>query len=166
MTQKIKLGEEEVELNPENLKFSDANLNDYLKTSAATLAYYNEKHAMAQYISGIRDDKAEEVYERKFKEAKENGATEKLANAVASTDADVLEAKKKARASKYHSALLYGYIRALDRANTNAINLGYNIRKEMDKMGLSIKSLDDSGFVSAEKEADEIVSGNKKVESF
>jgi hypothetical protein len=153
LTKKIKLNQEEVELKSENLEFNETELNDFLKKAASNLAYYNERYAVAQYISAMYEDKAEELYEIRFKEAKENGGSDKLANAFATASDDVKEAKTKARLAKYHVNLLYGYIKALDRANTNAINLGYNIRKEIDKLGVSVKSFEN---MSKEQLVDEL----------
>jgi len=142
MTQKIKLNQEEIELKSEYLQFDESTLNEYLKKSAGYHGYYGEKFALAQAVYSLYDDKCSELYELKFKEAKETGASDKLANSIASTSDDVKEARSKVRMAKYHMNLLYQYLKSLDRANSNAQNVGYNLRKEMDKLGVSIKGFD------------------------
>lgn len=139
---KLKLGEEEIELDPKHLEFNEITLNDFLKKSHAWYAYYTEKCQLAQRIHTFCEDKYEEVFARKFKECKDNGGSDKYCENAARCDPEVVKALERTRISKYNLTMLNGYLRSLDKAMDNAINLGYNIRKELDKLGTTIKASD------------------------
>ena len=134
----MKIGTEEVELNNELLEFSETSLNEFLKKIGGHHSYYSEKYAMAQYVHGLYEDKHEELVATYYKEAKEQGGTEKLAEATARLKPEVIDAMKKVRTAKYNMQLLWGFLRSIDKANTNALNLSYNMRKEMDKLGNTV----------------------------
>jgi hypothetical protein len=136
---KISAEDEEVILNTEHLMFTDATLNDYLIKAPGWFAYYNQAHARAQYVSSIYEDMYDQVYSEKFRHYKAAGGSDKLAEASARVDPDVIEALKRTRKAKENMNQIAGHLRSLDKANQNALNLGYNIRKEMDKLGVSIR---------------------------
>ena len=83
---KVTIGNEEIELNLDNTKFSEATLNEYLMKDAANYSYYHAKYVDAQYYASKYEDMHEAVYSKKFQENKEAGATDKLAEAKAKTD--------------------------------------------------------------------------------
>lgn len=139
---KIKLNEEEVLLDPVNFEFSEANLNDFLCKLPALYAYYSAKWAEAQYENYCCEDQQAAVYAQKFEFFKNEKASDKLADARATADKDVTDARRAARRTKLAMQEIYGYLRALDKAHENALNLGYNIRKEMDKLHSGIKKRD------------------------
>ena len=139
---KIKLGEEEIDLDESNLEISEVKMNDFLKNFAAKYNYYNHAWAKSQYLNHLAEDRYEAMYYEKFQFYKENGASDKLAEAKSKANEDVQATRKVVRNSKYIMQLLFTYLRALDKAQENALNLGYNIRKEMDKLfPQSIKGL-------------------------
>lgn len=132
---KIKLGEEEIDLDEDNLIVSESNMNEFLKKFAGIYNYYNNAWAKSQYLNHAAEDRYDALYNEKFTFYKENGgASDKLAEAKAKANEEVQAAKKSVRNSKYIMQLLFTYLRALDKAQENALNLGYNIRKEMDKI--------------------------------
>ena len=132
---KVKIGEDEVVLEPKHLEVSEVGLNDFLKTFAGIYSYYNTVWAKAQYINYCAEDNADLKYSERFQFYKENEAgSDKLVDAKAKMHPDVIQAKQQARNSKYAMQLLYMYLKALDKAHDNALNLGYNVRKEMDKL--------------------------------
>ena len=137
---KIDINGEEVSLDPSNLQFSHENLNDYLCKVPALYAYYSDKWAEAQHVNYCQEDISESVYAHKFEFYKNDGVSDKLAEAKTKSDKEVMDAKSAARQSKLDMQAIYGYLRALDKAHENALNLGYNIRKEMDKIHPGIKS--------------------------
>ena len=145
MSQIIKLSsdDEEINLNPEHLQFTEATLNEFLKNSPSWFSYYSQIQSRAQLIATMYEDRHEQIYSEKFKIYKTEGGSDKFVEASAKTDPDVINALKNARKAKENLNCISGFLRALDKANQNALNLGYNMRKEMDKIGNSIKSLNE-----------------------
>jgi hypothetical protein len=141
MSQKIKISadDEEIFLDTDHLVFTDATLNDYLIKAPSWFAYYNQMHAHAQYVASIQEDKYDQIYSEKFRDYKAAGGSDKLAEASARVDPEVVEALKQTRKAKENMNQIAGHLRSLDKANQNALNLGYNIRKEMDKLGSSVR---------------------------
>jgi len=141
---KINVGNEEVDLDAGVMNFTEATLNDYLQKDASTYSYYHQKWVDAQYLATKFEDKYEAAYSAKFREFKEQGATDKLAEAMAKSDAEVVELKDKARITKRTKDHLWGFLKSLDKAHENALNLGYNVRKEVGILyKQDVKSLDD-----------------------
>lgn len=128
---KIKIGQEEINLDPEILKFTEATLNEYLQKEAAIYSYYSAKWIDSQYINSTYDDKLEELYSQKFKLYKDQDVSDKKAEAMAKADPEVVEAKEKVRISKRTMEHLRLFLRSFDKNHENALNLGYNIRKEI-----------------------------------
>jgi hypothetical protein len=139
--------DEEIVLDPEHVQFTEATLNDFLQKSPAWFSYYSSKQSHAQYLASLQEDIYEQVYSDKFRFYKAEGGSDKLADASAKTDPEVIEALKKMRKAKENLTAISGFLRALDKANQNALNLGYNLRKEMQQLGSSRineeKTLDD-----------------------
>lgn len=132
---KVKVGDQEVTLESKHLEVAEHNLNDFLINFASIYNYYNMAWAKAQYILHLMEDRHEVSYSERFQFYKENeGGSDKLVDAKVKMHEQVVSAKKAGRDAKYAERLLYTYLRALDKANENALNLGYNIRKEMDKI--------------------------------
>lgn len=137
---KFTMNNEEIILDDTNLQFSEANLNDFLVRLPALYAYYSQKWAEAQHEHFCAEDQYESLYSAKFEIYKSDKASDKLAEARTMSDKDVMEAKNIARKAKFNMQSVYGYLKSLDKAHENALNLGYNLRKEMDKIHPGIKS--------------------------
>lgn len=132
---KIKLDGVEVDLDTKNLEIDEVNLNDFLKDFAGTYNYFNQCWVKAQYLQHLSEDRYDTVFCERFQWYKENdGGSDKLVEAKVKMSDVVIKARKSSRDAKYISQLLFTYLRALDKAHENALNLGYNIRKEMDKL--------------------------------
>ena len=129
---KLKIGESEVDLDPKHLEVNEENLNEHLKTFAGTYSYYNAMLSKAQFIQFLTEDKYEQTYSERFQYYKDNEAgSDKRAEAKTTINDNVIKAKRAVREAKYISQLTLGYVRALEKAHENALNLGYNIRKEI-----------------------------------
>jgi hypothetical protein len=141
---KVKVGDEEVDLDPKVFRFTEATLSEYLMKDASLLSYYGAKWADAAFIHATYEDRYEQAFSRKMREYKETGATDKLADAMAKSDPEVVEIKEQIRNAKRIKDLLSNHMKALEKNHENALNLGYNIRKELDVHNKSaVKSLDD-----------------------
>lgn len=132
---KVKVGDEEILLDPKNLMVDEVNMNDFLKNFASIYNYYNIRWAKAQYLQYLTEDKFEVICSEKFNFYKENeGGSDKLSEHKVKMNEHVIKARRLTRDAKYVAQLLFTYLRALDKAHENALNLGYNIRKEVDKI--------------------------------
>ena len=132
---KVKVGDQEVVLDPKHLEVSEVSMNDFLKNFAALYSYYNAMWAKSQFIQHLTEDKYDQVASERFQHYKESeGGSDKLVEAKVTVSEKVIAARRAAREAKYICQLLFTYLRALDKAHENALNLGYNIRKEIDKI--------------------------------
>jgi len=132
---KLKVGEEEVFLDPQNLEVDEVNMNDFLKKFPGIYNHYNTMWAKAQLIQRTVEDRYENILNDRYVFFKQNdGGSDKLAEAKAKIHEGVVQAKKTMQAAKYVTQQLHAYLRSLDKAHEDALNLGYNIRKEMDKL--------------------------------
>jgi hypothetical protein len=130
---KLKVGDQEVTIDPSLLEFNEATLGGWQDKAGVWYAYYSEQLANAEFLLA----KAEEKYETKYYDAfkiHKAGNSDKLAEANARTDADVLEAQTAATAAKLRVTSLKGFLRAFDKAHDNAQSRNYMLRKEMDKL--------------------------------
>ncbi len=141
---KVKIGQEEVELSPDVLKFTEATLSEYLMKDASIYSYYASQWVEGQYYLSYFEDKYEFLFSRKMRENKEAGATDKLAEAMAKSDPEIVDLKEKIRAAKRAKDHVWVYMKALEKNHENALNLGYNVRKEISLHGKShVKTLDE-----------------------
>ncbi len=128
---KVKVGNEEIELDPSVMAFTEHTINDFLVKDAGNYCYYHQKMVDAQYIASKYEDAYDNLYYKKFCEFKETGMAVATAEATAKCDKEVMEAQEKARITKRAKDHLYGFLKSLDKAHENVLNLAYNVRKEL-----------------------------------
>lgn len=139
-TETVKLGNEEVKLDPAILLFNEATINSFLEKYASLYDDYVKSHSKAQYLHSKLKDKYEEMVAEKivfFKES--SGCSDKTAEAKAKTDDDVKKALQDVRVSKHTESRINGFLRSMDRAHSDAMQLCYNLRKELDKLFSTVK---------------------------
>lgn len=124
---------QEVVLDEANMAFSDATLTEYLKKEAPFYNYFGFALAKAESVLAIRDADYEHLYSLKFAEYKGEGGSDKMAEARTLGDNEVLEAKYKCVHAKEDVRKIQQHLRAWDKSHENALNLGYMLRKEMEK---------------------------------
>jgi hypothetical protein len=134
----IQIGNEEVKLDPASLCFNETNLSSYLESEGGYYNFFGQKLADAEYLQQKYELEHEVIYAEKFKESKENGATEKLAEAYAKSDPDVEQAKSMFLVAKHNVRLLQQHLKAWDKNHDNAMSRGHFLRKEMDKLSPSV----------------------------
>jgi hypothetical protein len=134
----IEIGGKIIKLDPAHMRFDEHTLTEFLQKEAGFYAYYGACLAEAEFLMQRREMEYDIVYSQKFKECKENGATEKLAEAAAKADPEVEKVRLTFLASKYKVRLLQQHLRAWDRAHENAQSRGHFLRKEMDKLNKDI----------------------------
>lgn len=130
----VVLGKEEVKLDPTPLRFDESTLSNYLETEGSWYDYFGAKLADAEYLMQKYELAHDVVYSEKFKENKENGSSDKMAEAQAKCDPDVEAAKNTFIAAKHNVRLLQQHLRAWDKNHDNAMSRGHFLRKEMDKL--------------------------------
>lgn len=149
---KVKVGEHEVTLDSNFLEVTEEGLNDFLKKFAGIYNYYYMMWCKAQHIYQLAEDKYDVMITDRYQWFKEHeGGSDKLAEAKARVNESVIQARKVARDAKYVAQLLNSFLRAMDKAHENALNLGYNLRKEMDKLfPQEVKGISRNAEVDAE----------------
>lgn len=136
----IKVGKEEVELSEEHVKFamSDAGINEYLAKFGGWYSYLNKKLMEADFIKSTLEDEFDKLYSYKLAHYKESaGGSDKFAEAKARSDVEVCAIRERFRAAKLVADQLKGHLRSMDKAHENVLNVCYNMRKEIDKLGSS-----------------------------
>jgi hypothetical protein len=143
---KVKVAGREIYLDPDKLAFNEATLNDYMEKEGGLYNYYGQVLADAQAQAQLAKLEYDVVYAEKFRQAKDGGGTDKLAESQVKVDEDVIKANKRVIFSQRAVELVKNHLRAWDKNHDNAQSLGHMIRKEMDKLGFDIKyqSLDPS----------------------
>ena len=143
---KVVVGKEEVHLDETALDFTPENINEFLTKYAALHRYYQNKHNEAVYIARTLNDQYTVLFNSKFKENKiANNFSDKMAEASAKSDEEVVRLLDKVRKAEYVKDEIYGFLRSMDYAHDNAKELCYNMRKELDKIYPRHVMANDSG---------------------
>jgi hypothetical protein len=130
----VKVGNTEVELDPEILKFDETTINDFLSKYASLYDDFMQHHTNAAYIHSKLEDRYEALLAKKIVEYKMLGGSDMMAKSRGSSDEEVQESLEKVRIAEHVKDRIWGYIRSMDKAHTNALQLCYNLRKELDKI--------------------------------
>lgn len=133
----LKIGTQEVTINPDDLKFSDATLNIFLEKVSGIIDYVGQNLANAQRIVSMVEQKHEYAFINSYKKLKEEGKSDKTAELMAKGDDEAQRLRMALIDAKYHKDLLYHHLQALNSAREDAHNRGHMLRKEMDKLSNS-----------------------------
>lgn len=153
----IEVGNDTVHLNPDNLKFNEATLTNYLQKEGGFYNNFGAMLARAEYLLQHAELAWESLYGQKFRDYKDEGGSDKYAEARTESDEDVVDAKKKVVEARLRVRLLTQHLRAWDKNHENAQSLGHFLRKEMDKLGTdTIRGHDGSGSPGAYASFDEV----------
>lgn len=141
----IKLGGQEIILDNSRLAFNEISLNNFMENLALWYDYFSQKLAEAEAILAYKEYEHDVLFSASYEKSKEDGCTDKLAEANAKKDAGVCEAKKEIIGAKHKVTLLKQHLKAWDKAHENAMSRGHMVRKEMDKLNTDIvfKNKDD-----------------------
>jgi hypothetical protein len=130
----IKFDTYEVIIDPENLRFDERTLTSYIQTEGGHYDNIGAYLALAERHLQNSEVKHEKMYSQRFVEAKEEGSSDKLAEARAKCDTDVNELKSDIVEAKYIVNRLKNHVKAWDKSHDNAQSLGHMLRKQMDKL--------------------------------
>jgi len=135
----VKVGTEEITIDPNDLDFNEATLNEYMQKEASLYNYYGQKAADAQAQLQLAKMHNEIAYAEKFKFYKASN-TVALTESLAKADPEVVKTAKHVISCARVLDKLKNYLRSWDKNHDNAQALGHMIRKEMDKLGFEIKT--------------------------
>ena len=126
---KIKLGEEEIFLDPKQLEFNETTIGVFMEKAAVWCDYFGQKLADADWYLQC----AEAIYEVKYSEIfsthKEDGCSDKLAEAKSKSNPHVEEAKKSIINTRRKKQQLQQHLRAWDKAHDAAKSRNYTLHQ-------------------------------------
>lgn len=136
----LKVAGYKVVLDSKSLNFNEANLNEFLQTEGGKYDYFGRAAVNLEAIFQVRKAEYEQLREGKFDKYKsEDKCSDKLATARAEIDPEVIEARKSMIAAQRNWRLVQQHLRSWDKTHENALNFGYNKRKELDKLSPVIR---------------------------
>jgi hypothetical protein len=134
----IKVGDQEIILDNSRLSFNEITLNSFMENLGLWYDYFSQKLAEAEALLAYREYEYELAFACAYEKSKEEGCTDKLAEANAKKQEKVSELKKEIIGAKHKVTLLKQHLRSWDKAHENAQSRGHMIRKEMDKLSTDI----------------------------
>jgi hypothetical protein len=137
-SEKLKFDKYEVTIDPENLRFDENNLSEYIQKEGGHYDNFGGYLAMAERHLQNKEVLYEKLYCERFEEAKELGASDKLAEAKSKKDVDVVSMKEEVIEARYSVNRLKNHLKAWDKNHDNAQSLGHMLRKQMDKLNSDI----------------------------
>lgn len=139
--EKLIFDEYSVEVNPQNLRFDETSLSSYIMTEAGFYDNFGAYLALAEKNLQNREILHERLFCERFVEAKEVGASDKLAEAKAKSDKDVILMKEAINDARYIVNRLKNHLKAWDKNHDNAQSMGHMLRKQMDKINGDIYAI-------------------------
>jgi hypothetical protein len=140
MRTKIDIIDETWEISTDDLKFTDATLNQFFEKVSGIIDYVGAGHAKAMFWASKLDHEHKQKFIEKFKEFKNEGKSDKNAELCAEGEAEVSAIKLQYLQAKYVKDRLYAHLSALNNAREDAHNRGHMLRKELDKLNMEIRS--------------------------
>lgn len=134
----FKIGGQDIVLDNSRLAFNEISLNTFMENLALWYDYFSQKLAEAEAILAYKEYEYDILFSSSYEKSKEEGCTDKLAEANAKKDPNTCEAKKEIIGAKHKVTLLKQHLKAWDKAHENAMSRGHMVRKEMDKLNTDI----------------------------
>jgi len=141
----VKIGGQDIVLDNSRLAFNEISLNNFMENLALWYDYFSQKMAEAEAILAYKEYEYDILFSSAYEKSKEEGCTDKLAEANAKKESNVCEAKREIIGAKHKVTLLKQHLKSWDKAHENAMSRGHMVRKEMDKLNTDIvfKNKDD-----------------------
>lgn len=124
----------EVTVDAEKLRFDEDSLNNYIQTEAGYYDNFGAFLALAERNLQNKENMHEKIFSERFVEAKDEGDSDKKAEAKAKADSVVSLVKDQIIEAKYIVNRLKNHLKAWDKNHDNAQSLGHMLRKQMDKI--------------------------------
>ena len=135
---KLEFDKFSVVVNPENLRFDEATLSNYIQNEGGYYDNYGYYLALAERNLQNKENAHEKLFCDRFVEAKDGGSSDKLAEAKAKSDSDVVALKEEIVEAKFVVNRLKNHIKAWDKNHDNAQSMGHMLRKQMDRLSNDI----------------------------
>lgn len=142
----IHIGDQEVVIDNTRLSFNEITLSSFMENLGLWYDYFSQKLAEAEALLAYKEYEYDISFASAYEKFKEEGNTDKLAEANAKKDSTVSSFKKEIISAKHKVTLLKQHLRSWDKAHENAQSRGHMIRKEMEKLNQDIlirKSMND-----------------------
>lgn len=136
--EKLVIGDQTVEINSENLKFSDATLNSFFERISGITDNVGAALAEANRQYSLSEHRHKQEYIVKFKQFKEEGKSDKTSELYAEGDADVVLTKEAVINARYVRDRILAHLNALNNARDDAHNRGHMLRKELEKLNMTV----------------------------
>jgi chromosome segregation ATPase len=134
----IHIGDQEIIIDNTRLSFNEITLSSFMENLGLWYDYFSQKLAEAEALLAYKEYEYEIYFSAAYEKFKEEGNTDKLADASARKDPDVSSCKKEIISAKHKVTLLKQHLRSWDKAHENAQSRGHMIRKEMEKLNTDI----------------------------
>ena len=134
----------EIILDPDNMKYNENNLPEYMSKEYGWIDYLGKQLEYAQKETLLAEIDAEASYSAKFMESKDTGSSDNYAKAYANSHVDVVAAKKKVVERKEVVGHLKAHLSAWSKNHENAQNRGHTIRAEMKVLNRDIYESNDA----------------------
>lgn len=138
--EELKFSTYKVEVEPNNLKFDETTLSEYIQKEGGYYDYFGAYLSLAEKNLQNKEILHDRLYNERFIEAKEYGAAVALAEAKAKIDPVVCALQDEVVDAKYIVNRLKQHLRAWDKNHDNAQSLGHMLRKQMDKLNGDIRT--------------------------
>lgn len=141
----INIDGEDVVLDPVNLRFTDATLNQFFELVSGFCDYYGQKLADANRAVAKAEQLFERLYIEKFREFREggmgeSGKSEKTSELYAKAAPEVTKAKSAVHETTHKRDSVWNHLKALNAAREDAHNRGHFLRKELDKLNMEVRA--------------------------
>ena len=132
---------EDVVLDPRNLRFTDATLNQFFELVSGFCDYYGQKLAEANRSVARCEQLFERFYIEKFRHFRENeGKSEKTSELYSKAEDEVVRAKSAVHEMTFKRDSILNHLKALNAAREDAHNRGHFLRKELEKLNMDVRA--------------------------
>ena len=147
---KIFVNNKEVILDPDNMKFNEFTLSEYMDKEYAWIDYYGKQLELANKELAIAELNYETKYNEMYIAQKDLGGSDTYCKAKAQSHAECVSMYEKVIDRRSAVGFLKMYLKAWDKNHDNAQNRGHTLRKELDKLNKDIYEQKDDGLCNAE----------------
>lgn len=134
----IKVNGRELVLDPDNMRFNEFTLSEYMDKEYAWIDYFGKQLELAHKELSLAELEYETKFNEKYIDAKDGGGSDAYSKAKAQSHPDVVEMQKRVIERREAVGLLKQHLRAWDKNHDNAQNRGHTLRKELDKLNRDI----------------------------
>lgn len=143
----IEVRGKKVILDPENMKFNENTLAEYMNQEYGWIDYFGKQFEYAQKELALAEIEFDFIFSKKCIEIKDSGTSDAYAKCAALANEEVKNAKIKVADRREAVGHLRAHLKAWDRNHENVQNRGHSLRAEM-------KTLNREIYMSTEEESE------------